>query len=223
MDVGKSFTYVFEDEQWVSKVLMGALFSVLSFALIGIPFIVGYTVELVANVRKGEEKPLPAWDNLGKIFRDGLLLIIGFLIYLLPIWILTCPFIVLTSSFDGSSAEASNFITVIGFTCLVTIWGLVVAILSPAIYIRFAETRELGAIFRFGDILDFTKRNLGQVIVAVLLAWVASLIGSLVGTLLCGVGLLLTGFWAFLVESHLYGQVGLEQSETPPTPEITPA
>ena len=213
MDIGKSFTYVFEDEEWVSKVLIGALFTILSGILIGIPFLVGYMVELIANVRAGKEKPLPRWDNLGDKFRDGLLLVIGFLVYSLPVLIIACPLVLISMAAGDNNTTFSLLYACL--SCLSGLWGIVVAILSPAIYIRFAETRELGAIFRFGDILQFTQQHLAEVIVAVLLYIVASFVAAIVGTLLCVVGLLLTGFWATLVEGHLYAQVGLPRRQTP--------
>ena len=84
MDIAKSFTYVFDDEQWVSKVGMGALVSLLSFLIIPIPLLTGWLVGITRNVMNGEKHPMPAWDDLGTLFRDGLSLLVASLVYTLP-------------------------------------------------------------------------------------------------------------------------------------------
>ncbi len=80
MEIGKSFSYPFEDNQWISKLGLGALISlvpILNFAWIG------YTVG-EKNPIAGEPWPLPDWSDLGKKFMDGLFFAIAMLIYSLP-------------------------------------------------------------------------------------------------------------------------------------------
>ena len=224
MDIGKSFNFVFEDEEWVSKLLIAAVISLISLFLLGIPYLllVGYTVQLVRNVRRGEARPLPRWDDLGDKFREGLLLFIAALVYSLPNLIILCPFIIIAVA-TGDSQQAQDTLGILGilwarFACLAFLWGIVVTLVTPALYVRLAETGELASLFRFGDIIGFTTRNIGSVIVAIVMAWVANLIASIVGTLLCGVGLLVTTPWAAFVAAHLYAQVALPPSAPPSTP-----
>jgi MFS family permease len=222
MDIGKSFTFVFEDEEWVSKLLIAAVISLITPFLLGIPYLLlgGYTVQLVRNVRRGEARPLPTWDNLGDKFREGLLLFIAVLVYSLPILIILCPFIIIAVA-TGDSQQAQDTLGILWacFACLAFLWGIAVALVTPALYVRLAETGELASLFRFGDIIGFTTRNIGSVIVAIVVAWVANLIASIVGTLLCGIGLLVTTPWAAFVAAHLYAQVALPPSAPPSTPE----
>jgi hypothetical protein len=104
------------------------------------------------------------------------------------------------------------------FGCLILIWTIIVLLATPVIYIRLAETEELSSAFRFGDILSFTRDHVGQVIIATIMYLVAGLvfglIGSIVGLILCLVGLFFTlpaaQFITTLVQSHLYGQIGLD-------------
>ena len=63
MDINKSFSFAFEDNQWVSKFSMGALITlipILNFAW------TGYMVQLMRNVMNNVTEPLPTWDDLGK-------------------------------------------------------------------------------------------------------------------------------------------------------------
>lgn len=222
MDIGKSFTYVFDDEEWVSKLLIAAVISLVSPFVLGIPYllILGYTIEIVRNVRRGDARPLPKWDNLGDKFRDGLLLCIAILVYSLPILIILCPFIAISiATGDSQSAQDSLGILWTCFACLAILWGIVVAVLTPALYIRFAETREISSLFRFGDIISFTTTNIGPVIVVLVMSLVASILASIVGTVLCGIGLIVTTPWATLVMAHLYAQVAMKPPAPPAPPE----
>jgi hypothetical protein len=63
MNVEQSFTYPFEDKEWISKLGLGALISmvpVLNFAWSG------YLVGILRNMMNHAVEPLPAWDDLGK-------------------------------------------------------------------------------------------------------------------------------------------------------------
>ncbi len=207
MDVGKSFSFVFEDEKWLSKVLIGGLFSLASVVLVGIPFVMGYFVETVRNVIEGKEKPLPEWDDLGEKFKKGLILTVIFLVWAIPIWILVC-FQAVVSAIVGNSSSAGAFLAAISCitSVLSIVWGIVIALFEPAIVTRFALHPEFSSGFAFSELWRFTVDNIGNVIIAVLLSIVASFLGSL-GVILCGVGVFLTYFWAYLVMAHLFGQV----------------
>ena len=71
MDVAKAFTFVTEDERWMSKIGIGAAISLFFFLIIPIPLLVGYLVGITRNVKEGVERPLPEWDDFGQLFMDG--------------------------------------------------------------------------------------------------------------------------------------------------------
>ncbi|MGA9349251.1 MAG: DUF4013 domain-containing protein [Anaerolineae bacterium] len=212
MDIGKSFTYVFDDENWVTKILIGALFVLLSFIVIGIPFILGYMVETLKNVMDGNPRPLPDWADLGPKFTKGLMLFLILLIYSLPIIFVSC-----LSWMGAVIAEESEAIGAFlaCMNCLSVLWGFLVAVVAPAATIRYAITGEFISGFQFGEIFNFIANNLANYIIAFLLSVLANFIGGF-GVILCGVGVLFTGLWASLVEAHLFGQV-YRASETQTT------
>jgi hypothetical protein len=144
------------------------------------------------------------------MFIQGLMLAIIFIIWMIPVILLACVQGVTTGIF-ADSYDAQGFVGFISvcFGCLNFLWGIVVALAAPAIIGRYAQTGDFGTAFKFGEIWNFTSKNFGNVIVVVLLGWVASLIGSL-GVILCLIGVFLTYFWAVLVQGHLYGQLFLE-------------
>jgi len=215
MDIGKAFGFVFEDPEWVTKVLVGGLVVLggilLSPILVGFFFLFvleGYALELLRNVRDGLEHPLPRWENWGDKAVKGLKLFIIFLIWAIPI-IAVLLVSVAISVIAGENQDFAPLalVTSICFGCASLLWGIWLAVLSPAIYARFAETEQISAGFELNKLLTFTRDNLGDIIVAVLISLVANVVAMIAGFVLCVIGLLFTGFWASLVQFHLFGQI----------------
>ena len=209
MDIGKAFTYAFDDENWLMKILMGGLFSLLSVILIGIPFVLGYLVETIKNVMDGVPSPLPEWDNLGEKFTKGLVLALILFIYQIPNLLLQCVRIgamMALAEADPEAAENATLIIQSCQGCFSLVWGLLVAAISPAVFIKYTLTEDFMAGFRFGELFNLIKADLGNYVIAVLLTWLAG-IAALVG--LCGlcIGIFFTSFWSRLVQAHLYGQL----------------
>src|SRR5262245_15944948 len=71
-DFGRGLRVVVDDPDWVKKILIGGVFTLLSGILIGAPFVGGYLLRVIARTARGEARPLPDWDDLGGIFGDGL-------------------------------------------------------------------------------------------------------------------------------------------------------
>ena len=59
MNIGKAFSYPFEDDEWLTKLFLGAIVSavpILNFAW------TGYTVDILRNVTDGVSLPMPDWS-----------------------------------------------------------------------------------------------------------------------------------------------------------------
>lgn len=210
MDIGKSFSYVFDDKDWLKKVAIGGLLNIVPI-LNFIP--AGYALRTLKNVSEGQEKPLPEWDDWGGDFRKGLMIFVAWLIYAIPILILQILSAVISAiAAAGGTSEGETVASVcaIGLSCLYALWGLAMAVILPAGMIRYARKGEFGSFFRFGEIFRFIGNNLGDYIIALLLTFVAFLVASIVGGILCGIGLFFTTFWATLVSAHLLGQIEMQ-------------
>lgn len=213
MNVGKAFSFVFEDENWVTKVLIGGVVSLIP--IIGQILAYGYGIELMRNVMRGEARPLPEWDDWGGKLVNGIMYTIIGIVYALPLILLISCFGVLMSMASGPEAgEAMSAVASIGGICLggfSMIYGTFIALMLPPALGRYLETGELGAAFRFGEVWALLRDNIGGWLIALVLAWLASLVASF-GIILCGVGILFTGFWAVLVMTYLWGDVYREAS-----------
>jgi len=213
MDIGKSFGFMFKDESWVSRVLIGGLLGlvpILNFV------IYGYMLEVIKNVSEDRELPLPTWDDFGGKFMRGLMVVIAGLIYSIPlivIWVVYFVAAMLIGGAASSGEQMSNaggglfLVCSIAFYCIAFIYSIVVYlfIMCPGL-MRYADSGEFGVFFRFSENFKLATANLGQYVVMLLVILVASLVAGIVGTIACGIGVLFTSFWVLLVTGHLFGQ-----------------
>ena len=208
MDIGKAFSFVFDDENWIVKVLVGGVLSLIPF--VGQILLYGYGLEVMHNAMRGQSTPLPEWDDWGgKLVKGIMYFVIGF-VYALPIIILAACFGVLMWALGATEAErAIDTIGSLGGLCFggfAFLYGILITLALPPALGRYLETGDLAAAFRFGEVFALMRDNIGAWIIALVVAWLAGLVASL-GIILCVVGILFTAFWANLVMMYLWGDV----------------
>ncbi|MGD2041532.1 MAG: DUF4013 domain-containing protein [Anaerolineae bacterium] len=217
MDFGKAFAFVFEDDQWITKVLLAAAILLLGVAfswVLAIPLILaalllgGYSVEVTRRVIQGDPDALPDWDDWGQLFADGLKVWVIGIVYALPIIVVSLCLSIPTGMLAENAEGASGFF---GFLlgCFNFLWAIVLSIVMPAAVGHFVAKDDMGAAFRFGEVFALVRDNLSTYLLTFLMTWVAQIIGGL-GSLVCGVGVLVTYPYSIMVIGNLYGQAYLE-------------
>lgn len=228
VDIAKAFTFFSQDEGWISKFAIGGLIVLLSPLLLGIPIIllVGYQLAQTRLVMEGQTNRLPAWDNLGQLFMDGLNLTIALLVYSSPAILLFCIGFgfTLLPAFSGSE-EVAGALAGIGLgvwflmMCLVLLVSLALAFVTPALNVQYVRYGTLGSLFRFGEVLQLARDNLGDIV----LAWLALLVANFALQLIISVSViticgpiilgLVTPVWYMAATGHLYGQIATKNQK----------
>lgn len=226
MDYAKALTYVMEDDEILMKAGIGSVMMLVSVFLLGIPmiFIVGYLVALARNVKKGVEKPLPAWDDWGGFFKDGLNLVIVSIGLAMPFLVLTCAFVALMVSGgvlaeNGSENLGGGLMLTAGllYTCISLIFAFAYFFISPATLVLYLRHGSIGACFNISDLRAIISEHAGTIFILTLVVMGASMaistifsmiifipcIGQVLGIVLWP----LTTIYTIALQGHLMGQL----------------
>lgn len=239
MNLGKAFSYPFEDKSWTTKLGLAVVITIvpiLNFAT------AGYVIEIMRRLLRGDSEPLPDWTDLGRKFMDGLMVFLAGLVYSLPILILLClPLgLMLIPAVLAGNANTQNMgqmlstaggVAMACLGCLAVLYGLALSIVFPCAYLKYARQGTFGAFFQLREIFAMIGKDVGAFFtawgiylattigvslvagaVAGLLGWIPC-VGQLVATVV-GLG---GSIYVVLVFAHLFGQFGLAISGEAPT------
>ena len=211
--VGDAVRYPSQD--WKKVVTFGVFF-LLSYVIIGILFVPGYMLRALKATLAGSDE-LPEFGDWGEMVVDSLKLIIVSIVYSI------IPAIVIFIGILGSAASIQNLgslmspMAAFGLIGGVVLIGIILEIifslvLTMAIANMALYDSELGAAFRFSEILDLIK-SIGWVdyiiwfVVMIIIGIVIGIIASILNVLI--IGILLTPLivlpYAYLIYSRALG------------------
>lgn len=216
MDIALAFSYAFKDEEWLKKLGIGGLIMLSAFLIIPFPILYGYLVAIIRNVANGEKRPLPNWDDVGTMFTEGWILVAVGLVYSIPLIILYALVIGVGIVFANNGSEDLFVALMSVVQCVGIVLGFVMGLFAPAVLVQFAKHGTFSSCFEFNEIYDFTRRNIGNI----LLAWVTALAASLLMQIalfvsvitICGPFIIMfAGYiWVMSVMGHVYGQIAAQ-------------
>lgn len=211
MNFGLAFSYVFQDTDWIKK--LGIAAAVMLIPIVGPIILAGWSLEITRRVITDDPEPLPGWENFSGYISKGFQAFVVQLAYMLPfILLIICGqalAAVPTLMMDGSNADVmmgvSGFL-VFCFSCISILFALAASLVIPAALGNLAATGEMGAAFRFNEVFGLVRAGIGPYALSILLIGVAAMVLSPVGSLLCGIGVLITSAYLASLSGHLYGQ-----------------
>jgi hypothetical protein len=192
MDIGEivSDSVKFPSSNWKNVIILGILF-ILSIVIIPGFLAMGYVFRIVKSSIAGSDE-LPDFEEWGEMFVDGLKVfvvglayfIIPFIVIFIGIWASISAMIVQST---GTISNPTAFLGLMGGTMilgmiLALIFGLIamIAIANMALY-----DSELGAAFRFGEILErismigWGSYILWYIVIFIVIGFVASIISGI--------------------------------------------
>lgn len=209
MDIGRTFSYVTEDESWISKILIGGLISLIP--IVGQLVLLGWVVQIARNVAAGVPKPIPGWSDFGEKLSIGFGAFVVQLVYYIPLFLVQCVTQAIgvglassASSDSGAAAAAGGIIALLG--------GLLVLVLALATIpfilagtVRFVQTGNIAQSLRFADTFALFRNNMGLILSLFLVQLLGSVIGGL-GIIACFIGIIFTLPFGQAVFAHGLGQ-----------------
>lgn len=212
MEFGRAFAFVFEDPDWMKKAGMAAL--IFLIPLVGPIIVAGWGLEITRRVINLDSQPLPGWDDFGGFLSKGFQVIVVGLGYFLPfILLISCGQLVTIGALaavgeNGDPGVIGGLVTVVSLclTCLAILLALAAGLLSPAAIGNLAATGQMGAAFRFNEVIGLFRAAPGPYLLSMLCIWGVSMLLSPIGSLVCGIGVLATSVYISALSSHLYGQ-----------------
>lgn len=208
MDFMKSFSYVFEDPDWVKKVVVIALVGLIP--LVGFIVMFGWSLEATRRVIQRDRTPLPNL-NFGEQLGLGFKGMLVALVYAIPIFILQIPVIVGASMLENGSTNIDpNVLNFLAVCCtgVTLIYALFLELVLPAALGNFIAQNRLSAGLKFGQVFGLVRANPGAYLLAMVGVLLAGILAP-IGLVACLVGALFTYAYALAVQGHLYGQAYL--------------
>ena len=209
MKFGDAFSYVFQDQDWFKKLIIPGL--IMLIPVLGQIVVLGWSLKVTQNVIRNDASPLPEIDFGGDLGLGFKAMIAG-LVYALPMLVLYIPIIILTALAGNSGEDAMMAVVGIGSACfgfIMFIYAILMSLLLPAAYARVAVEGSIGAGLAFGEVFGMVRKALVPYLLVLVGSIAAGLIGSL-GSIACGVGVLITLPYSMAIMGHLYGQAYME-------------
>jgi len=221
MDFGQAFTFVFDDEDWIKKIGIGGLLSLIP--IIGWFLVFGWGVEITKRVISKDAEVLPDWEDFGGFLTRGFLAFVVAFVYMLPVTILSgCSggLSALAQSYGEDAMVQAAWVVTSCISCLTFIYSIAAYLILPAAIANYAVTNELGEAFKLGEIYAMVRDNLGTYAMVLLGGMVAGLVSGL-GLIACVIGVFFTAVYAMAINGHLWGQaysVSKSDSSAEPLP-----
>ena len=210
MEFGKSFTYVFEDDDWIVKILLAAVIAFIP--IVGALAVAGWGVEITKRVIHKEAEILPGWGDFVNYLIKGLvMMLIGF-VYMLPVIIIqacSSGTLILGQESGEEGLMILGNIVMACFGCLSFIYAVLVFFLMAAAIGKYAETGEIGAAFRFREVFATVKAAPAAYLMILVGGFLAAMI-AFAGIIACIIGVFFTAAYANAVNAHLMGQAYYE-------------
>jgi len=199
-----AFVWPFRDPEWPAKLIVMAL--TLLIPIVGSINGIGWMLATLDRLRAGEERLAPA--NLSYLGRGirlfGVELIYGLGIAVIALVIFVPAFALELQQGHGSGNGAliagAVFLNLVGVS-IITLLTLAFTFIMPAIVLA-TDSGGVGGGINLGAVIRRSRVNLNHTLIAGLMLIAASFVGSL-GTVACGVGVLVTSAYALAMQAWI--------------------
>ena len=214
-DLGSLFTFAFRDPKALSKFLIGCIM-VLLIPLLGFGLLplMGFGVRTARGALRGDEHPMPDWDDFGGLLLDGLKaagVIVGYSLVAGMVGLLLVAigifWVAIGEEIGSAAIVVTSILGSVAAVIFLVLCALLVKALIPAGLLQLAATGRFTAAFRLNENLAAIRGSLGTYVVLLLTLILFAIISDAT-VLLCIVGAIPGMFWWFAVAGASIGHAG---------------
>ncbi len=195
LDLLRAFSYPFDDRRWVEKLLVlliitavALLLTPLVIGLLGWAALFGYQVAIVRGWRAGRPTPLPTWDNFGRLINDGIYPLAALLLYQIPNLIVFSTVLLIYQNADaGVLTGTLLFLLLCCLAPFLLVYNLLLLPLFALALARHAEQPGFARFIEIGVLVVTLRDHAGQATLFTVLALVAQIVFSILGTVSFGI------------------------------------
>jgi hypothetical protein len=184
----------------LNALFWGGIAALGSMILIGLPFLFGYVIRSGREVIKGNGK-LPDWDNLGDVFKDGIMIILVAIFFALIsgiLYVFIVPFFVI----GVITGNGVLIITTLFMLLPAIVISLVLCLLMPAACVQYAVTGNLLTALNPINALRMAAKNPLAYLGAVVATMIVQIILSIPAVLI--VTIPWTSFAGYTASAYIY-------------------
>ena len=221
MDYFRGFRVLRNDPDWTNKILVGSvlMMSAMVVPIVGQVVLTGWQALIIRRALRGDET-LPRldfdFDYLGKLFGTGFKGFIARFVWAMPITIIAvilfaCSYAAFGVLVAQRGSDAPWLGCCLASTYLIIVPLIMVAQLPAAVAgLRAELADDLNAGLKFREVLDFTKGMWRELVKGGLLLGLVSIPLSMVGMLVCCVGIFVVQVFLTVAWGHFLAQVYAE-------------
>lgn len=222
-DISKTFAEVFQDPRWGWKAAGGALCLLTSFFFIPMFILMGYHARIARQQRERPRPGLPEWDGLGSLAWEGFK---SYLAVSLPMIVLYMGLgigmgvLMLVVAPPGSKPPAQPPPAfVIGMVGMVVAFYAAIfayALVMPVVQVQYMRSGSVVSAFHFRALWKIVRDHPVDYLIFFVITVVLYFVSTIVGELMCLVGLFFTMPLGLYIQGHYLGRyvAWLDAAET---------
>lgn len=215
IDIGQAFRFVFDDPEWVKKILIGGL--ILLIPIVGQFWLMGYMIETASNVADEHPAPLPEIQFVEQMGRGFNTFVIS-LVYAIPLMVLMCVMVALIGMLGGGAGNGPDDVEAMAgvmlllsmcFTIFIALLGILMGMMAMVAHVIYVKTGSMSASLNSGAVFALFRAHLRTWIMLLIVSILAGLIAG-AGGIAFGIGALFTSVLGQAMFGHAVGQVALQ-------------
>jgi hypothetical protein len=182
MNYGGAFTYMFSQEDWVKKFVIGiAMFFI---PVLGPIVLSGWALDVLRNLQQGEPDPLPEWtgDDFARWLGRGMGLSVSVLTFMLPV----IAVILALFTCGAIAASQAGDIVFMCLSCLFLIMYAIAGLGAQVVAVRYASTDRLDVGLDYAKTFNLVMANIAPLLIIVVLMFIMGIIVAILTPLSLG-------------------------------------